>query len=55
MSDSESTEEGHQSDYYPEGSYYQAQASSRPNAALAAGYVIRPDAYAAQVPEASQL
>ena len=56
MSDSESSEEGHESDYYPDGSatYYQAQAPASPDAALAAGHR-RPDAYAAQVPETSQL
>ena len=48
MSDSESSEEGHESGYYPDGSatYYQAQTPASPDAALAAGYR-RPDAYAA--------
>ena len=56
MSDSESSEEGHESDYYPDGSaaYYQAQAPTSPDAALTAGRRT-PDAYAAQVPETSQL
>ena len=56
MSDSESSEEGHESDYYPDGSatYYQAQTPASPDTALAAGHR-RPDAYAAQVPETSQL
>ena len=56
MSDSESSEEGHESDYYPDGSatYYQAQTPTSPETALAAGHR-RPDAYASQVPETSQL
>ena len=47
MSDSESSEEGHESDCYPDGStytYYQAQTATSPDAALAAGHR-RPDAY----------
>ena len=56
MSDSESSEEGHESYYYPDGSatYYQAQTPTSPETALAVGHR-RPDAYAAQVPETSQL
>ena len=40
MSDSESSDEGRESDYYPDGSatYYQAQAPANSDAALAAGY-----------------
>ena len=61
MSDSESSEEGHESDYYTDGSatYYQTQSASKPGRPRcghgeAAGHP-RPDAYAAQVPETSQL
>ena len=56
MTDSEISDEGRESHYYPDGSttHYQAQTPTSPDAALAAGHR-RPDACAAQVPETSQL
>ena len=53
MSDSDSTEEGHESDYFPDGSATYITKRS-PDAALAAGHR-RPDEYTAQVPGISQL